>query len=450
MSIFKFKAMNENGSSLEGQTEAKNLEDAKVKIKAQNMFPISVKIVEDAINLEEQKETKLAEEKENTNRSFDFKKAIKDYDLDLINNSLESYSHSTILWLDNIIVKIELLKKNDKELVSNSLKTNKLVAEIAENYENEKLNKRHNYLCEWLDFGFDTLSQKILKYKDEAVELKENLEDSDDLETLAKIEKQDYPSFVLVAEHTAKLFNKQMKKIDWFGENQKEVDLLIDLHEDWCKDYFLFHSTEREDFFKKCKDDIISEKVSHQWFKDWTKERELIESKLLQLIKGGLSKKASFESLSKVVEKLDNYKDELKDFYMDFRIANYIKNIDKDRDGFFDLIGAEKEMSNVSEQFHSNLEDLIFLPETIEERLFIARWSKDWFDSRIGEIISVTEKGAISEEIAKETVAEFRELQKTNFEAMIQDKESYAEERERKYAKIQSLMRRMSLELENK
>ena len=203
-----------------------------------------------------------------------------------------------------------------------------------------------------------------------------------------------------------------------------------------------------KDYGIECNDDAISDKLSHQWFEDWKKEREIIETKLMPLIEAGLNEMVSFEILNQVVEKLGNYKEDLKDFYMDFRIGNYIKFEDKDDDGFSDIIGSEKEMGNVSEKFHLDLEELIFLPEKTEARLFIARWSQGWFDIRIGELITISEKDTWAEKIAKETLEEFRDLKKSNFEAMIQDKEAYVEAREKKYTKMRSLMRKMSKELE--
>ncbi len=287
-----------------------------------------------------------------------------------------------------------------------------------------------------------------MNFKDENSALKKALENAEDFAELAKIEKKEYPSFTLVAEHTGELFNKQVQKIDWFRDNQEVVEQIVEFHEDWAKDYYLFHSSERAEFFKKCDEDSIKEEISHQWFKTWIKEREIIESKLMPLIEAGLDEKVSFEILNQIVEKLGNYRDELKDFYMEFRIGNFIKFEDKDDDGFSDLIGAEKEMAIVLEKFHLDLEELIFMPETTEARLFISRWSEDWFDVRIGELISMSEKDTFKDKISKDILEEFRTLQKSNFETMIRDKEAYIEAREKKYTKMRSLMRKMSKDLE--
>ncbi len=105
-------------------------------------------------------------------------------------------------------------------------------------------------------------------------------------------------------------------------------------------------------------------------------------------------------------------------------------------------------MVNLSEDFYKDLEEIIFLPKKQEDRLFVARWSNQWFDNRIKELVISVEKGSISEDLIKKTIADFKQIQKENFEILINDKKEYAEAREIQYTRVQALMRRMTKELE--
>ena len=133
---------------------------------------------------------------------------------------------------------------------------------------------------------------------------------------------------------------------------------------------------------------------------------------------------------------------------MDKRIDIYNKNADKDEDSLFDKIAYEKEIAQITEEFHKIIEKFIFMTDNTESKLFIAELISNWYEKRVLDAIDLAENKGISKEMTKLVLDKLRKFKKSEFNDYIKDKEAYAEYREKQYSEYQSLMRKMKVSLQ--
>ncbi len=389
-----------------------------------------------AISLEKSKKfTKL----------FDFEKELINYDLKLVNRSLLSYNKNMKLWLDNLLDGIKDFKNNEKDILEKAFNFNEKLSSIKS--ENEIISKRNNFLKEKLNFEITTTEFNFIDMKNQILDLEDKISKTINLEKLAKFEEIKYPSFLFMVEHTANILNEKLSSINWFKENLEIIENLLLINEQWSEELKQFESMRKQDFIKKCKSEMISEEIYSLWFKNWSKERITLEEKFLPLIKAALDNIISFELLSKIEVAFKNHREALKSFYLNKRIDLYNKNIEKDNDGLIDKIIYEKELAEITENFHKSIEEFLFISSSTESRLFITELVSSWFENRVLEVIALVEQGGIPEEMMKIVLEKFRVLKRSEFNKYIKSKENYANYREKQYTEFQSLMRKMKVSL---
>jgi hypothetical protein len=173
----------------------------------------------------------------------------------------------------------------------------------------------------------------------------------------------------------------------------------------------------------------------------------MLEEKFLPLLKSSMGNIISFDLLSEIEKSFKIHRENLKKFYMTKRIEIFVKNVDKDKDGLFEKITYEKEIAQITEEFHKSIEKFIFMSESTETKLFVTELISAWYERRVLEAIALAENKGIPEEMTKLVLNKLREFKKSDFNERIKSKEAYAEYREKQYAEFQSLMRKMSIDI---
>lgn len=382
---------------------------------------------------------------------IDFNELIKEYDLASIRSSHVQYYAETIRWFDNLLTNLDAFIREHADLLSEAQTlTNRL---IVAHYDDEYpvLTERAEYLARHLDFGVETLQSELIAFKSEAVAGRDILANARNLASLREIEKLERPDFYLVAEHTAGMVKRQLARVDWFREHKELAATLIDLHETWRDDFHLFEPTTRDHFMQKCRDESIADEQADGWFSEWRKERLLLEEHLLPLMKSGTEKVIPVEVVIAAVDVLKTrIREPLEAFFSDERIADYQRSANKSGNEILERFEKEVKLTNINAGFQKALEDLVFKIDSGEGRLFLVRWAKDWYDSLISDMLAFIEKDTLQEQIALDTLDEFRAMKRRNLDAFLMDARSYAEARELIDKQWNSLVFRMRSDLVKK
>ena len=382
---------------------------------------------------------------------IDFNVLIKEYDLAIIRNSHVQYYAETIRWFDNLLTNLDAFIHEHSDLLSEAQTLTNRLTVAHHDDEYPVLTERAEYLVRHLDFGVETLQSELIAFKNEAVAGRDVLANARNLASLREIEKQERPDFYLVAEHTADMVKRQLAGVDWFREHKELAATLIDLHETWRDDFHLFEHTTRDHFIKKCRDESIPEEQADGWFAEWRKERVLLEEHLLPLMKAGIDKVIPVEVVIEAVDVLKTaILDRLGRFFFDERIALHQKFAFEPGGVIQERFEKEAELTKINSEFQKKLEDLVFNVDASEGRLFLVRWAKDWYDSLIGDMLAFIEKDTLQEQIARDTLDEFRAMKRRNLEAFLMDTRSYAAARELIDKQWNSLVFRMRSDLVKK
>ncbi|MEI8102446.1 MAG: hypothetical protein WCG61_02845 [Chlorobium sp.] len=382
---------------------------------------------------------------------IDFNELIKEYDLATIRSSHVQYYAETIRWFDNLLTNLDAFIQEHTDLLSEAQTLTNRLTVAHHDDEYTVLTERAEYLAYHLDFGVETLQSELIAFKNEAVAGRDILANARNLASLREIEKLERPDFYLVAEHTACMVKRQLAGVDWFREHKELAATLIDLHETWRDDFHLFEHTTRDHFMQKCKDESIAEEQADGWFAEWRKERLLLEEHLLPLMKSGIEKVIPVEVVIAAVDVLKTaILDQLGRFFSDERIALHQKFAFEPGGVIQERFEKEAELTKINSEFQKKLEDLVFKVDASEGRLFLVRWAKDWYDSLIGDMLAFIEKDTLQEQIARDTLDEFRAMKRRNLEAFLMDTKSYAEARELIDKQWNSLVFRMRSDLVKK
>ncbi len=382
---------------------------------------------------------------------IDFDELIKEYDLATIRSSHVQYYAETIRWFDNLLSNLDAFIREHADLLSEAQTLTNRLTVARHDDEYPVLTERAEYLAHHLDFGVETLQSELIAFKNEAVAGRDVLANARNLASLREIEKLERPDFYLVAEHTADMVKRQLAGVDWFREHKELAATLIDLHETWRDDFHLFEHTTRDHFIKKCRDESIPEEQADGWFAEWRKERVLLEEHLLPLMKAGIDKVIPVEVVIEAVDVLKTaILDRLGRFFFDERIALHQKFAFEPGGVIQERFEKEAELTKINSEFQKKLEDLVFNVDASEGRLFLVRWAKDWYDSLIGDMLAFIEKDTLQEQIARDTLDEFRAMKRRNLEAFLMDTRSYAAARELIDKQWNSLVFRMRSDLVKK
>ena len=382
---------------------------------------------------------------------FRFGERIKHFDIVANNSSPVRYYAETIRWLDNLLADLDGLVSGQSDLLAEARALTNRLTVAHHDDENPVLSERARHLALRLDFGVETLQSELLSFKSEAVSGRECLSSSRSLAALSAIDKLERPDFLLVAEHTTALVVSQLVAIDWFREHKELASNLIDLHEAWRDDFHQFDHTTRDHFIQKCKIESIEQEQADGWFGEWRKERLLLEEHILPLMKAGIENIIPVEIAISCIELLKTaIRDRLAKFFFDERIALHQKFAFEPGGELQERFEKESKLSEINGEFQGALEELIFMVQSSEGRLFLVRWAKDWYSSFLGDVLALVEQDTLQGQIARETLDEFRAMKRRNLEGFLADVKTYAEAREQIDKQMNSLVFRMRSDLAKK
>ena len=322
--------------------------------------------------------------------------------------------------------------------------------------ENNLLQKRQRFLQGKLSLDMSVVKRRLLAIKEQAEAVEDRIElingSENFFKDLAQLEKEDRPSFALVAEDTANILMNALQRINYIETNRRFATVAVDIWEQWTEDYKIFKTKDREELKNSAEQDGIDESIWQSWYADWQKLRFTIEEKIQPALARGLKgdipteKENEITVIEQLIRCLEMYKEDIDKFYLEERKSIYQKYAFVSGGDLQDKFEAEGELYKRTAKFQSDLQEIIFSCSKTADRMFILKWAENLLDIQIDEIISfVADKDL--QQISHEVLQSFSALKQKNYDAYLNDVKAYGQEKANREKQYNSLMFKMRNEL---
>lgn len=394
--------------------------------------------------------------------TFNYRELLLKYNLDSINSSVIQYYESVIAVVDDLMNKVSYYENEKNEIINDlNIMAIKLSGKYDDNpnmtdYENELFKKRQGFFKKNFDIGMNTVKDRLISVKSQAIAMEDNLErinNSDNaIKDLAAFENENRVSFEFLVENSVNIIIRALKKIEFFESNSKLVKGLFELLDQWDEDYNVFKTTLKGDLINSCKDDSIESEVYDIWYEEWQKKRYIVENRFMPVIEYALKGKLTYEYennltiAEKIIKLLKEYKDRLDDFYLEERMSIHQKFAFQSGGDLQEKFETESELYKYTGNFQNDLHRIVLALENKEDSLFLLKWAKPIINIEIDEILEFVGSKKLSS-ISIDVLKEFSDLKQNNFDAYISDSKSYSDELKRREKEYNSLVFKMRKDL---
>lgn len=393
--------------------------------------------------------------------NFDYKELLSKYDLATIDKSVIKYYQSVSQWLNELLDNLDGFEQQKQNIINefNNI-TLKLSSQLNNNglsvEENNLLQKRQRFLQGKLSLDMSVVKRRLLAIKEQAEAVEDRIElingSENFFKDLAQLEKEDRPSFALVAEDTANILMNALQRINYIETNRRFATVAVDIWEQWTEDYKIFKTKDKEELKNSAEQDGIDESIWQGWYADWQKLRFTIEEKIQPALARGLKgdipieKENEITVIEQLIRCLEMYKEDIDKFYLEERKSIYQKYAFAPGGDLQDKFEAEGELYKRTAKFQSDLQEIIFSCTKTADRMFILKWAENLLDIQIDEIIAfVADKDL--QQISREVLQSFSALKQKNYDAYLNDAKAYGQEKANREKQYNSLMFKMRNEL---
>ena len=117
---------------------------------------------------------------------------------------------------------------------------------------------------------------------------------------------------------------KWKDKLKFFDDNEWNISYITDVQLAWSDSYKSFKTSLREELAASCRADRIEDEIFSAWYDDWQKKRFAIEQRFMPIVEFALKDHLN-DSIGRVIDILQNYRDEVDKFYLNERKNIYQK-----------------------------------------------------------------------------------------------------------------------------
>ena len=393
---------------------------------------------------------------------FDSETLLSKYTSKNVDKSIIKYYQTIQQWINELMNNVDAIEKQKKDILSSfntvGLKLSKKFINDPNltTKENNLLKKRQQFLQNNLSLGTNIVKQQLLSVRQQADEIEEKLNDINNglisFKEMAKLEKEERPSFSFIAENTINIIKHAIKKIEYFEINRRFATATINIWEQWTEDYKVFKTKDKEELKNNAEYDGIDESIWQGWYADWQKLRFTIEEKIQPALARGLKgdipteKENEITVIEQLIRCLEMYKEDIDKFYLEERKSIYQKYAVAPGGDLQDKFEAEGELYKRTAKFQSDLQEIIFSCTKTADRMFILKWAENLLDIQIDEIIAfVADKDL--QQISREVLQSFSALKQKNYDAYLNDAKAYSQEKANREKQYNSLMFKMRNEL---
>ena len=397
----------------------------------------------------------------NTPVNFNYTDLLSKYNLTEIDKSVIKYYQSVSQWLNELLDNLDGFEQQKQNIINefNNI-TLKLSSQLNNNglsvEENNLLQKRQRFLQGKLSLDMSVVKRRLLAIKEQAEDMEDRIElingSENFFKDLARLEKEDRPSFALVAEDTANILMNALQRINYIEINRRFATVAVDIWEQWTEAYKIFKTKDKEELKNSAEQDGIDESIWQSWYADWQKLRFTIEEKIQPALARGLKgdipteKENEITVIEQLIRCLEMYKEDIDKFYLEERKSIYQKYAFVPGGDLQDKFEAEGELYKRTAKFQSDLQEIIFSCSKTADRMFILKWAENLLDIQIDEIIAfVADKDL--QQISREVLQSFSALKQKNYDAYLNDAKAYSQEKANREKQYNSLMFKMRNEL---
>ena len=292
------------------------------------------------------------------------------------------------------------------------------------------------------------VKNKLLLVKNQADNLESRIEDINDsensIELLADLEEEKRASFNFIAENTANIIKNALLKVEHFETNKDFIKNIINLETKWRENYKVFKTKDKDELKFLSEEDGIEEAIYMSWFEDWKNKRYILEESFTKLIEYSIktSKIIALDTLN-ILEK---YSKNIDDFYKNERKNIYQKYAFVTGGDIQEKLEVESELYKKTSKFQSDLQNIIFKLDNVEDRIFLLKWSNSIIDLQVDEVLYFVRDKELNK-ISETILNQFADLKRNNIENYISDAKLYSEEKANREKQFNSLMYKMRKEL---
>lgn len=388
-------------------------------------------------------------------QEIDAQTILNGYAVAEIEKSPIKYYKATQKVVDELLNVIQSQETAQKESIGELTRTIlKLNAKYIENphltpEENTLLATRQEFLVRKLAFGSEEIKREMLLVKEQAEVFFKKLSEInmgyESLREMAKLEREERPSFGFLVENLVELVQSALTRLNFFTAHKKIILEIISAHSAFSEEYKSFRTSLREEMRAISRSESIEEEIFINWYDEWAKKRILIEQRLLPLfefvLKGYLGDK-----IGQVVAILRQYRDKVDEFYLNERKNIYQKFVFTSGGDLQEKFEVESEINKLSNAFQRELQDIIFSTGKTEEKIFIIKWSEPIINLQIDEINEFIEEKKLKT-ISDEIMERFTDLRRQNFAEYLSDAKTYADAIKKRADEFNGLIFRMRKEI---
>lgn len=367
------------------------------------------------------------------NFCLDYRYELSKYPLDEISKSVLQYSIYAQVWFSGLLDQFDeweckhqdIIKKADeiKQLIDIEFTFSKCIS------HDEKSTFKHmnQYLQQYLDISFVSTKDFIFKMLQDHRTLEQALKLTKDLKNLARIEKQERPSFELLVEHSATLCKEKINTFSWFEQNITFIKDILSNFQQQYKSYMLFLDKSLQELFDFAYANAVDEEHAQKWMKEWREERLILLKQWLPLINAGLNKELSTETVLATLQCLQNYQDHIDQFYLKERLGIYTKFAFQVNGHRQEQLEKESQLVKLNHDFMNELQTVIFSTSTSREKLWLLQYSEVWQQQLAQEIQTFLQQENLIErdDIAQLVMHNMRKLQQQTLASCLQDAQRY-------------------------
>ena len=368
--------------------------------------------------------------------NFNHRQELEKYNLTEINNSVLQYSVSAQQWLNHLLAQIDHYENSHQHLLAhaaeiNKTLTNKLPSSLKlEEKEQEILTTRHSFLQQHLNFSLESLKLALVEFLQQNKQTEITLKNPSSLTALAELEKQTRPSFTLLAEYSANLYNQAIQKLDWLEKSLDFVQTIIKSEQQSNLDYVVLLDKYQQDLIQTGLDHSIETEKVEKWFVEWREKRLQILQQWQPLVEAGLTGVITEQTVLDTLQCLAQYQRQIDMFYLSERLGIYTTYAFAPNGHRQEEMAKELEFMNINHAFMKNLEKVIFATEiSIEQKVWLVRFGEVWQQGTTQEIIKfLKNEGVFNRNDIAQIISEGeRDIQQQNLAACLQDMKSYAQ-----------------------
>ena len=368
--------------------------------------------------------------------NFNHRQELEKYNLTEINNSVLQYSVSAQQWLNHLLAQIDHYENSHQHLLAHAAEinknlTNKLPSSLKlEEKEQEILTTRHSFLQQHLNFSLESLKLALVEFLQQNKQTEITLKNPSSLTALAELEKQTRPSFTLLAEYSANLYNQAIQKLDWLEKSLDFVQTIIKSEQQSNLDYVVLLDKYQQDLIQTGLDHSIETEKVEKWFVEWREKRLQLLQQWQPLVEAGLTGVITEQTVLDTLQCLAQYQQQIDMFYLSERLGIYTTYAFAPNGHRQEEMAKELEFMNINHTFMKNLEKVIFATEiTIEQKVWLVRFGEVWQQGTTQEIIKfLKNEGVFNRNDIAQIISEGeRDIQQQNLAACLQDMKSYAQ-----------------------